>query len=248
MDASVVGMSVLPRDRAVEALAAWGRARGVSFKVSRDWSGLEAVNAENRGSWFELMPKPRSAPALWVSAVALNGQVAGTYAVYMLDCRTLSFGDRLADLSAFHDDPPADEWSFCASEVAHDTRGLVAFTVAGWVRPDWRGAGLFHRIGLMARLMSWREWNPLWWAGLVDPEAVSVWRTKGAGRCHLESRPSTIYFQRGVGQIRSHCLRISRQSMIHSIVSLGVGYEVTQDSTALRPAPSAQPIKVCVNG
>ncbi len=203
---------VTARDR----LCADAIARGVTPILCEGWESLEELNATNRDSWFPLLPKPASAPAFWLGLVDGEGEVIATHGVVLVDCSSASFGARLADLSAFHDpaDVPADEWAFCASEAAHDTRGAVAWIVAGWTRPDWRGRGLFHNLGALARLVALARWNPRWMVGLVDPETVPVWSGRGAGRRRLEERPGVLYCQHGIGRLPLHFMRWSRPAVV----------------------------------
>ncbi len=198
------------------ALRATLAAQGLTAFVSDQWSGLEAVNARNRDSWFELLPRPASVPCFWIGATDADGAVVATQGAVLLDCAGPSFGDRLADLSAFHDPgtAPAGDWCFCGSEAAHDTHGWVAFVVAGWVRPDWRGRGLFHPMAALARLLAWSRWDVHWWCGLVDPETVPVWCSRGAGRRRLEPRPTILYRQQGVGRLPLRLLRFSRPALV----------------------------------
>ncbi|AIB13564.1 hypothetical protein ABAZ39_16620 (plasmid) [Azospirillum argentinense] len=190
-------------------------ARGVTPILCESWPDLQALNTRHRESWFPMLPKPASAPAFWLGLVDGEGEVVATHAVVLLDCTASSFGARLADLSAFHDGmPPADEWCFAPSEVAYDTRGAVAWIVAGWTRPDWRGAGLFHRLGALVRLAALARWNPKWVVGLVDPETVPVWSGRGGGRRRLEERPGVLYHQNGVGRLPLHFMRWCRPGVL----------------------------------
>ncbi|CAO3445680.1 hypothetical protein [Azospirillum argentinense] len=202
------------------------KARGVVISVSDDWSGIQDINERSRNSWFELLPRPASAPSFWLAATDATGDVVATQGAVLLDCMNTSFGERLGDLTAFHDEgrAPAGEWCFCASEAAFDTRGRVAFVVAGWVRPDWRGKGLFHPMASLMRLASWARWDVHWWAGLVDPETTSVWNAKGAGRRRLEPRPTILYHQNGVGRLPLHLLRFSRPAMVSDVAQMLGGY------------------------
>ncbi|MFC5359063.1 hypothetical protein [Azospirillum himalayense] len=190
-------------------------ARGATPILCESWPDLQALNARHRESWFPMLPKPASAPAFWLGLVDSEGEVVATHAVVLVDCASSSFGERLGDMSALHDpgSAPADEWAFVASEAAHDTRGSVAWIVAGWTRPDWRGASLFHRLGELVRLVALARWNPKWVVGLVDPETVPVWSGRGGGRRRLEERPGILYHQNGVGRLPLHFMRLSRHAV-----------------------------------
>ena len=199
------------RDRLCRDLVA----RGVTPVLCESWEALQGLNAFHQGNWFPLLPKPSSVPAFWLGLVDGEGEVIATHAAVLIDCTASSFGARLADLSALHDpgDAPADEWAFVASEAAHDTRGSVAWIVAGWTRPDWRGAGLFHRLGALVRLVALARWNQKWVVGLVDPETVPVWSGRGGGRRRLEDRPGILYHQNGVGRLPRPHMRWSRHAV-----------------------------------
>lgn len=203
-----------------DALCAEALVLGLTLILSDDWTELERVNAANREGWFPLLPKPASAPSFWVAAVDAEGEIVGTHGVVALDCDTISFGVRLADLSAFHDPGAAavGEWAFCASAAALQTVGSVAWIVAGWNRPDWRGRGLFHLLGAVARLVALARWSPRWVVGLVDPETVPVWRKRCAGRALLEPLPANLYHQDGVGRLPLHFMRWSRPAVALDLI------------------------------
>mgnify|MGYP001220150257 FL=1 len=196
-------------------------AKSVTPVLCESWEELQALNARHRNSWFELLPKPASAPAFWLGLVDGEGEVVATHAAVLVDCTSAPFGARLNNLAIFHAPgaAPEEEWAFCASEAAHDTAGTVAWIVAGWTRPDWRGAGLFHRLGALVRLVATARWNPKWVVGLVDPDTVPVWQGRGAGRRRLEKRPGILYHQNGVGRVPLHFMRWSRPAVM---LDLGV--------------------------
>ncbi|MGQ9366628.1 hypothetical protein [Azospirillum sp. ST 5-10] len=233
--------------RARQAMTARAADVGLDLFVADDWGGLDALNARNRNSWFPLLPRPAAAPAFWVGARDAAGDVVATHGVVLVDCAGVSFGDRLADLSLFHDHgrAPSEEWCFCASEAAYDTHGRVGWIVAGWTRPDWRGKGVFHLVGRFARAVSWTRWRPLWWVGLVDPETVPVWSGRAAGRRRIEARPGVLYHQAGVGRLPLHVMRLSRAGFaldMQAVAAPAPQCRVIADRMARSPEGSAQPI------
>ncbi|MBP2294705.1 hypothetical protein [Azospirillum rugosum] len=202
-----------------DTLCARALAAGMTLVLSDDWAELERLNLRNRDGWFPLLPKPASAPAFWIGGVDADGSVIATHGAVLVDCSAASFGARLADLSAMHDpgDAPADEWAFVASEAAHDTTGSVAWITSGWNRPDWRGRGLFHLLGAVARLVALVRWSPRWVVGLVDPETTTAWAGRCAGRARLEPRPGVLYHQNGVGRLPLHVMRWSRPAVLSDL-------------------------------
>lgn len=199
-----------------DALCAVGLAIDVTLVLVEEWEALEWLNARHRGDWFPLLPRPAAAPSFWVAAVDADGGFIATHGVVLLDCSAVSFGARVEDLTAFHDPgaAPSEEFGFCASPEAHETRGSVAWIVAGWNRPDWRGRGLFHLLGAVARLVALDRWSPRWVVGLVDPETVPVWERRCAGRALLESLPAVLYQQAAVGRLPLHFMRWSRPAVL----------------------------------
>ncbi|WP_377810860.1 hypothetical protein ABNQ38_29400 [Azospirillum sp. A29] len=199
-----------------DALCAVGLASGVTLVLIEEWEVLAELNARHRGNWFPLLPRPAAAPSFWVAAVDADGEFVATHGVVLLDCSAASFGARVGDLTAFHDPgaAPVGEFGFCASPAAHETRGAVAWIVAGWNRPDWRGRGLFHLLGAVARLVALDRWSPRWVVGLVDPETVPVWARRCAGRALLEPLPAVLYQQAGVGRLPLHFMRWSRPAVL----------------------------------
>ncbi|HEV7284307.1 MAG TPA: hypothetical protein VGN75_05580 [Kaistia sp.] len=200
--------------------------KGVSLFVSDDWSALTALNERHRDSWFELLPRPASTPCFWVGALDPVGEVVATHGVVLLDCSVASFGERIADLSAFHDrgKAPADEWAFCASPIAHGTRGHVAWIMAGWNHPDWRGRGLFHLVGAAARLVAMARYHPRWVAGVIDPETVPVW----IGRGTVDPRAAVLYHQHGIGRLPLHFMRWSRPAVLRDLGVYASGQAITR--------------------
>lgn len=214
----------LVRDR----LCATALDKGASLFVFDDWEALAALNEQHRDSWFELLPKPTSAPCFWIGALDVSGEVVATHGVVFLDCSVASFGERIADLSAFHDpgEAPADEWAFCPSSIAHGTRGPVAWTMAGWNRPDWRGRGLFHLVGAAARLMGVEKYRPRWVAGVIDPETVPLW----VGRGTVDPRAAVLYHQHGLGRLPLHFMRWNRAAVLRDLGVHG------SDQMAVKPS------------
>ena len=206
--------SAMPASISDAAVALAGRieAKGLSLRLSDSWQELQDVNERNANSWFPLLPRPTGSTAHWIAAHDADGQIVATQGAVLLDCSSTSFGERLADLTAFHapNTAPAGEWCFCASDPSFETRGQVAFVVAGWIHPGWRGHGLFHPMAALMRYICWMRWEVNWWAGLVDPETVPVWQVAGAGRRRLDPRPTILYHQTGVGRLPLHLLRFSR--------------------------------------
>ncbi|MGY0794277.1 hypothetical protein ACW7BJ_33435 [Azospirillum argentinense] len=189
--------------------------KDVRLFISTDWGDLEDANARHLNSWFPLLPHPASAATHWIGAVDGAGEVIATQGEVLLDCTDRSLGERLGDLTVFHESgtAPAEEWCFCASEAAFDTRGKVAWMTAGWVHPDWRGRGLFHPMGHLMRLLGWARWDVNWWSGVVEVDTVPIWNAAGAGRRRLEPRPAVLYQQLGVERCPLHFCRFSRAAV-----------------------------------
>lgn len=199
-----------------DALCAAGLAISITLVLVEEWEALERLNARHRGDWFPLLPRPAAAPSFCVAAVDADGEFVATHGVVLLDCSATSFGARVEDLTAFHDPgaAPSEEFGFCASPAAHETRGAVAWIVAGWNRPDWRGRGLFHLLGAVARLVALDRWSPRWVVGLVDLETVPVWERRCADWALLEPLPAVLYQQAGVGRLPLHFMRWSRPAVL----------------------------------
>jgi len=209
------GFAALPPDVAAAALAltAHLETKGVTVFLSDSWSELEALNARHANSWFPLLPHPDTAATLWVGAADAAGDVVGSYGGVRIDCTDKSLGERLGDLSVFHEPgtAPAEEWCFCADDAAFETRGVVTWMTAGWTNPAWRGRGLFHPLGHLLRMTSWAAWNTNWWAGVVEEDtATTVWGAAGAGKRRLSGRPTILYQQSGVERCALHYCRFSR--------------------------------------
>ncbi len=206
-----------------DALCAEALTLGVTPILSEDWCALAELNVRHRTGWFPLLPRPASAPSFWIGAADAQGDIVATHGVVLLDCSVASFGTQVADLRAFHDVPaaPVDEWAFCASPTAHDTMGSVAWIVAGWSRPDWRGRGLFHLLGAIARMVALARWSPRWTVGLVDPETVPVWSSRHGGRRRLEALPAILYHQAGVGRLPLHFMRWSQAAVVLDLRNAG---------------------------
>lgn len=195
------------------ALCALSRAQGLTAFVSADWSDLEALNAQHRDSWFELLPRPASAPCLWVGLEDAGGEVVAAQAAILLDCTGKSYGARLEAMTVFYDDPAAAEasgaWCFSASPEARESRGQVAMMSSGWVHPDWRGGhrDLFHHSGRLNRLAVLARWKPDWLVALVESNVSRIWTEKAVGQRHLDRHPTVLYHQPGEGRLKLHVMR-----------------------------------------
>lgn len=236
-----------------DALCAAGLTAGVTLVMVEEWEALERLNTRHRGDWFPLLPRPAAAPSFWVAAVDAEGEFVATHGVVLLDCSAASFGARVGDLTAFHDPgaAPSEEFGFCASPAAHETRGAVAWIVAGWNQPDWRGRGLFHLLGAVARLVALDRWSPRWVVGLVDPETVPVWSRRCAGRALLEPLPAVLYQQAGVGRLPLHFMRWSRPAVLLDLQEAarawsmqGLDVDGGQDGTATPILPPIEGVGV----
>ncbi|MCW2244742.1 hypothetical protein M2352_000333 [Azospirillum fermentarium] len=210
-----MGVSDPMLQSARDALCADTLADGTTVVLAEDWAALETLNREHAESWFPLLPRPAGAPTFWLAAVDHEGEPVAVQAAALLDCSTASLGERLEDLTAFHDPggAPSDDWCFVASATARETHGPVALITSGWTRPDWRGRGLFHRLGRLVRLVVLERWAVRWVAGLVDPETVPQWSAAKAGHRHLDPHPTILLHQTGAGRLPLHLLRFTTASV-----------------------------------
>jgi len=175
-------------------------------------------------SWFPLLPTPQSAPAFWLNVRDKEGATVACYAGTFLNCSEKSWGEKIGDLTAFHDDPEAaqEDWAFCASPLAFEARGRVGWLSAGWLAPRWRGRPRrFHLLGRMVRLVAETLWEPDCMGGLVDPDIAPVWRLRAAGPCTIEKRPGVLLNQKGVGRLPMHFCFYPGNAMKRELLDLG---------------------------
>ncbi len=135
---------------------------GVTLHVA-DMKDLDDVNRANAASWRPLLPifSPRyntfapETTACWLGRDE-DGAVVLAQAARLFDWRETTFHDEAESLRLFYQDPvywkrerPLQSIAVTAPK-AREITGLVAYTGAHWVRPDWRGKGL---TGITPRMM-----------------------------------------------------------------------------------------------
>ncbi|HEY0832499.1 MAG TPA: hypothetical protein VGE72_01210, partial [Azospirillum sp.] len=198
--------------------------------------------------------------AFWLAAVDRDGAVVSTHGGVLMDCSGRSFGERLSDLSFFHERPEVEaapgERCFCASDTAFETRGRVVYLTAGWTHPSVRGKGLLHLLGRLVRLIAWDRWAPHWWAGMVAPDIAPLWSEEKAGRRFLEHRPTILYQNPAAGfdyppyrfiRFSRPGLHLDMEAIARSRSSAsGNDQACTQLSTARVPSAARQPKRLCV--
>lgn len=130
---------------------------------------LLRVNLENRGSWRAIIPTfdptfSRLEPCDAFCLLGYNelGEVVATQACRLFRWQTKSFFDAAADLSLYYEFPQRDRKPGEACEVtaqhARFMRGRIAFSGAGWYRPDYRGKVFSRILPRISRACAYTRW------------------------------------------------------------------------------------------
>ena len=131
---------------------------------------LLQVNPDNQASWRAIIPTfdPRCSQLMEHDAFCLlgynhAGEVVATQACRLFNWRDKSFFEAAEDLTLFYADPARDrlpdETCDITAEVSRSIRGRVAFSGAGWYRPDFRGKFLSLVLPRISRAYAFTRWS-----------------------------------------------------------------------------------------
>jgi hypothetical protein len=252
VDADRYGLLIEARDH----LATQAEVRGLDLLIRHDFVHLAAINEREvvAGTWEPMLrtihPAYRTLTpdnGLWVSATDGDGNEAAVMAIAIHDCTDHSFGARLADLSAFYENPldiPAGEWCACDSVVANTTFGRVAQVVAGWTHPGFRRLGLLGIVHRAVKLAAWCRWRPDCFVGLKDDFLVAARVHERHGPMDLEPEPLITYRMTGVDElIRCHLMRY-RPVHFHRDLEVLIAQQ-ERAAPSYRPPIDREPIAAC---
>lgn len=162
---------------------------GLTVEVTHDFPELVRVNdaAQAAGSWDQLFPPadhrcsdltPDNAFLLLARNRA--GEVVITLLQRVWNTGNLARDIRTMDLFYSYIDPCSIEsCTVPPSTLADTTAGKIALVTGGWVRPDWRGKGLFGQMLRLGKAVSLCRWSPDWWVGLAEPYSLASIRYAG---------------------------------------------------------------------
>lgn len=131
---------------------------------------LLRVNLVNQRSWRAVIPTfdPRCSdlsPANSLCLLGYNeaGEVVATQACRVFNWAETNFFEAAENLSLFYSDPaqasrPGETCEITAT-AARDIRGRVAFSGAGWYRPDYRGKYLSLILPRISRACAFTRWS-----------------------------------------------------------------------------------------
>lgn len=131
---------------------------------------LLKVNLANQRSWRAVIPtfNPRYSdltPANSLCLLGYNeaGEVVATQACRVFTWAETNFFEAGENLSLFYSDPAqasrSGETCEITAKAARDIRGRVAFSGAGWYRPDYRGKYLSLILPRISRACAFTRWS-----------------------------------------------------------------------------------------
>lgn len=172
------------------------RDRGVMITFS-SLEELVRTNRENSETWRPLVPlfNPELSDIVPQSAIVLLGRDAGgtvvaAQAARRYDWHSTTLFEEATSLRMFFSDPDAarDLGNRCAvtAPVAHDIRGCVTFSGAGWYHPDFRGRGLASILPRLSRALAFTFWETDYTISMIGEKVIAGGMAERCGYTHVE--------------------------------------------------------------
>lgn len=172
--------------------------------VSINFDSMQALcdhNTANSDSWRPLLPifspychdfKPGT--TLCMLGRDDKGDVVLAQAARLFDWRGTSFHEEAESLRLFYEDPRDWKWNqrgeqariVVTAPMAREITGIVAYTGAHWVRPDFRGRGLTGITPRMARALAVTAWDVPMTCTIMAKDIFDRGVTERAGYPHHE--------------------------------------------------------------
>ncbi len=148
------------------------KARGVELRYAtfKELNEINvAIHKANPESWRLLLPifDPARAGFSEASGICLfgydsRGEIVLTQAVRRMNWKNTDFHEEASSMRLFYKDPeemrgPRESITVDASAAKHIS-GLISYTGAHWVRPDFRGRGLTAITPCIARALAIERW------------------------------------------------------------------------------------------
>ena len=206
---------------AVEAVL--GQGIELSFGTFEE---LTAVNARNRQSWTPLSPAFDPACARLAAANAFcilgrndAGEVVATQAVRVYDWRRSSFHDEAESMRLFYAEPErmraASESVTVTAAAAKRVTGLVAYSGAGWYRPDFRHGRLSALLPRISRAITLLRFPVDFTTAIMHEKAVATGLIARSGHRNVDWEVRTRNFRAGDG--RCAFLWLSRSEILDDL-------------------------------
>lgn len=220
---------------AVEAV----RRHGIELSLAT-FEELVATNVGNRSSWTPLTPvfdpacnDLTSDNAFCVLGRNGQGEVVATQAVRVFDWRGSTFHEEAESMRLFYADPGrmrADgEGVTVTAPAARRVSGMVAYSGAGWYRPDFRHGRLSGLLPRISRALTVARFPVDYTTAVMHENAVATGLIARSGHRNVDWEVRTRNFRAGNG--RCAFLWLSRADILDDleIAALGVAPEVDGD-------------------
>lgn len=165
--------------------AAYKAARAYGVHVTfGTFDEMLRVNLANQSSWRAIIPTfdPRLSVLDPRDAFCLlgyndKGEVVATQACRLFRWQTTSFYEAASDLSLYYARPDRDarpgETCEVTAESTRKIRGRVAFSGAGWYRPDYRGKVLSRILPRISRAYAFTRWSTDYTASMIQDSVLA---------------------------------------------------------------------------
>ncbi len=179
--------------------AAYKAARAYGVHVAfGTFDELLRVNLANQSSWRAIIPTfdPRLSVLDPHDSFCLlgyddKGDVVATQACRLFRWQTKSFYEAASDLSLYYARPERDaqpgETCEVTAEHTRKVRGRVAFSGAGWYRPDYRGGVLSRILPRISRAYAFTRWSTDYTASMIQDSVLAGGMAKRSGYENIDT-------------------------------------------------------------
>jgi hypothetical protein len=207
------------------------RRQGIELSLGT-FEELAAVNAANRRSWTPLSPafdpacgRLAADNAFCILGRDAGGEVAATQAVRVYDWRRSNFHDEAESLRLFYAEPErmrsAAESVTVTAAAAKRVSGIVAYSGAGWYRPDFRHGRLSGLLPRISRALTLLRFPVDFTTAIMHEKAVATGLIARSGHRNVDWEVRTRNFRAGDG--RCAFLWLSRSEILDDLQVAALG-------------------------
>ena len=193
---------------------------------------LARTNASNRRSWARLTPafdpacsRLSAQEAFCILGRDRAGDVVATQAVRVYDWRQTTFHDEAESMRLFYADPARmraqGEGVIVTASAAKAVSGFVAYSGAGWYRPDHRHGRLSSLLPRISRAVTLALFSVDFTAAIMHESAVKTGLIARSGHRNVDWEVRTRNFRAGDG--RCAFLWLSRSEMLDDLAGAAQG-------------------------
>ena len=167
------------------------RRRGVALEFCNA-KELASANRANTANWRPLMPNCHPAygvttPENSINVIGRNakGEVVAANSIVRYDWRATDYIEETESLRLLYADPTSmrqsGEKCVVTAAMAREITGIVAFSGAAWLRPDYRGLGLAQLMPRFIKACAAARWQLDWIFGMMAEDIYRRGHSKHFG-------------------------------------------------------------------